>query len=63
MQLTWRMRVGLTCGDECVRSVSERYMPGGKGGATAAAARTSRGAETNGRRVRVGLAMEKRRLV
>ena len=35
-------------------------MPGSKGGATATAARTSRGAETNDRRVRVGLGKEKR---
>ena len=50
--------MGLASGDRCVRSVLERYMPGGKGGATATAARTSRGAETNGRRVRVGLGKE-----
>ena len=30
-------------------------MPGSKGGATTAAAKTIRGAEMNGRRVRVGL--------
>ena len=51
--------MGLASGDGCVRSVSERYMPGSKGRAMAAAVKTSRGVEMNVGRVRVGLGTEK----
>ena len=52
--------MGLVSGNECVRSVPEWYMAGSKGGATAAAAKTGKGAEITVGRVRAGLGKEKR---